>query len=98
MISVLVRLRIDSWDQFRAVHDDPEFTRIRLDTGNLSHQVLSQLDDPTDVVFWDTWSSPQDADDFYEGDRFVDSLGQMGASIVERINLEQTPASSISPH
>lgn len=94
MISVLVRLRADSWDRFRAAHDRPDSVQRRRENGNLSHQVFNQLDDPTDIVFLDTWSSPQDSDDYYHSDRFQQDLAEAGAETIEIIKLEETDASS----
>lgn len=95
MIAVLVRMRVDNWEQFRAVHDQPEVMAARREQGNLRHRVLSQLDDPTDVVYWDEWSSPQDADDYYHTDAFQELLRAMGGSVVEIIKLEDTQAAQI---
>lgn len=95
MIDVMVRLRVDDWNTFRRVHDEPGQMEVRLRSGNLSHRVLSQLDDPSDVVFLDSWSSPQDSDDYYHTDAFQDLLGAMGGSLVEMIKLEDTQAARI---
>lgn len=95
MIEVMVRLRVDDWDTFQRAHDEPAQMDARMEDGNLSHRVLSQLDDPTDVVFFDAWSSPQDADDYYHTDAFQDLLQEMGASLIEMIKLEDTQAASI---
>jgi quinol monooxygenase YgiN len=95
MIDVMVRLRVDDWGTFQRVHDEPAQMEARRQSGNLSHRVLSQLDDPTDVVFLDAWSSPQDSDDFYHTDGFQELLRAMGGSLVEIIKLEDTQAASI---
>lgn len=95
MIEVMVRLRVDDWDTFRRVHDEPAQMEARMQSGSLSHRVLSQLDDPADVVFFDAWSSPQDSDDYYHTDRFQDLLRAMGGSLVEIIKLEDTETASI---
>lgn len=95
MIDVMVRLRVDDWDTFQRVHDEAAQMETRLESGNLSHRVLSQLDDPTDVVFLDSWSSPQDSDDYYHTDAFQDLLQAMGGSLIEIIKLEDTQAASI---
>lgn len=97
MITVYVRMRVDDWQRFKTVHDaDTSVTR-RQRGGNVSHMVLSQLDDATDVVFWDSWSSPQDSDDYYHTDEFVRELEAMGAAVVEIIKLEETDAASFGP-
>lgn len=95
MIDVLVRLRVDDWDAFRRVHDAPGQMELRMQSGNLSHRVLSQLDDASDVVFLDSWSSPQDADDYYHTDMFHSLLDEMGGSLLEMIKLEDTQAARI---
>ncbi len=95
MIEVLVRLRVDDWDTFQRVHDDPAQMALRRESGNLSHRVLAQLDDATDVVFLDTWSSPQDSDGYYHTDNFQDFLSAMRGSLVELIKLEDTPAAQV---
>lgn len=97
MIEVMVRLRVDNWDTFQQVHDEPAQLELRRQSGNLSHRVLAQLDDPTDVVFLDSWSSPQDSDDYYHTDAFQNLLSAMGASLIELIKLEDTQASEINP-
>jgi quinol monooxygenase YgiN len=95
MITVLVRLRVADWATFEAAHDDPRRLALRRDGGNVSHQVLSRLDDPTDLVFWDAWTMPQDADDYYHSDRFNADLDAMGATLVEVVKLEETEAEDI---
>lgn len=96
MITVLARLRAESWDRFRAVHDSPQALQRRRDHGNLNHHVLNQLDDATDIVYLDTWSSPQDADDFYHHDAYEEELAAMGAQLMELIKLEETDAQAIT--
>ncbi|HZU11573.1 MAG TPA: hypothetical protein VFB58_01940 [Chloroflexota bacterium] len=95
MITVLARLRAESWQRFKAIHDRPASIQRRLDHGNLNHHVLNQLDDETDIVYLDTWSSPQDADDFYHTDAFEEELREMEAQLMELIKLEETDARSI---
>lgn len=96
MITVLARLRVDSWDRFKSVHDRQDHLRRRREGGNLSHHVLTQLDDVTDVVYLDTWNTPQDADDFYFDDRFEAELADMGATLIELIKLEGSDAGSFA--
>jgi quinol monooxygenase YgiN len=95
MITVLARMRVDDWNHFKSVHDQAERQQLRVRRGNLTHQVLNQLDDATDVVFLDTWSSPQDSDSYYHSDDFQRDLEEMGASLAELIKLEETDAASI---
>ncbi|MGH2448554.1 MAG: hypothetical protein ACRDFS_08125 [Chloroflexota bacterium] len=95
MITVLTRLRVENWDQFRHVHDEPRHMKLRRERGNVTHHVLSQLDDVTDVVFLDTWGSPQDANRYYFSDDFERSLDEMNAALVELIKLEDTQAASL---
>lgn len=97
MITVFVRMRVDDWQRFKSVHDEDEAIARRTRHGNLEHTVLSQLDDATDLVFWDRWSSPQDADDYYHTDAFNQELDAMGAAVVEIIKLEETDAATIVP-
>jgi hypothetical protein len=88
MITVVARLRAASWDSFKAVHDTPEWqSRLRA-AGNAGHEVLTQLDDDTDVVFIDRWNYPQDADDFYFSDAFAQGITEMGGQLLEVIKLE----------
>ncbi len=95
MITLLVRLRVDDWERFLKVHDEPSRMGRRSDNGNLTHRVLSQLDDATDVVYLDTWTSPQDADDYYHTDAFQEELSAMGGAVMEMIKLEETDAAGI---
>jgi quinol monooxygenase YgiN len=95
VIVMLVRLRIDDWNTFHTAHDESSRMERRWRHGNVSHRVLHQLDDPTDVVILDAFSSPQDADDYYHTDAFQEDLQAMGASVVEMIKLEYTDAASI---
>lgn len=95
MITVMARLRAENWDHFKAVHDQPARLQLRRNRGNLAHFVLNQLDDFTDVVFLDTWSSPQDSDDYYHSDEFERDLRDMQAALVELIKLETSDAASI---
>jgi quinol monooxygenase YgiN len=88
MITVVVRLRAQSWDQFKAVHDTREWQARLRQAGNVSHEVLTQLDDPADVVFIDRWNYPQDSDDFYFSDAFAQGLTEMGGQLLEVIKLE----------
>lgn len=90
MITVFVRLRVDDWERFKMSHDQPRRMQLRQERGNLTHHVLSQLDDETDVVFLDTWSSPQDSDSYYHSDDFQQDLADMQAALVEIIKLENT--------
>lgn len=95
MITVLARLRVQSWERFKAVHDSPQQLLSRREGGNVTHRVLNQLDDPTDVVYLDSWSSPQDSDDFYHSDAFERTMSEMGAQLMELIKLEETDAGAI---
>lgn len=95
MIHVLARIRVDDWGRFKAVHDEPARLQLRRDRGNLSHAVLNQLDDDTDVVFLDTWSTPQDSDSYYHSDDFQRDLGDMQATLMELVKLETTDAASL---
>lgn len=95
MITVLARLRVENWEQFKSVHDEPAEVSVRQEGGNLWHRVLSQVDDPTDVVYLDTWSSPQDADDYYFSDHFEALLNRLQGALVELIKLEETGAAAI---
>jgi quinol monooxygenase YgiN len=95
MITVMVRLRAESWERFKRAHDAPHHIQRRRNHGNLSHAVLNQLDDATDIVYLDTWSSPQDSDEFYHSDEFHRELEQMGGDVIEIIKLEETDATSI---
>ena len=70
MITVLVRLRAESWERFQHAHDTPHHLQRRRNHGNLSPVVLNQLDDATDIVYVATWSSPQDSDEFYHSYEF----------------------------
>ena len=96
MITVMARLRVENWDRFKAAHDEPARLRSRHEDGNLSHRVLNQLDDPTDVVFLDTWDLPQGSDSYYHSDGFQRDLEEMGAALVELIKLEHTDAAELS--
>jgi quinol monooxygenase YgiN len=96
MIAVMARVRVASWDQFRQAHDAPSRVARRKSRGNLTHRVLNQLDDPTDVVFLDTWSSPQDSDSYYHSDDFQSDLVAMGGTLMEIIKLEETDATAIT--
>lgn len=88
MITVVARLRTGSWDSFKAVHDTPEWQGRLREAGNVSHEVLTQLDDDTDVVFIDRWNYPQDADDFYFSDAFARDVTVMGGQLMDVIKLE----------
>jgi quinol monooxygenase YgiN len=88
MITVMARLRAGSWDQFKGVHDSEDWQARLKGAGNVSHEVLTQLDDPSDVVFIDRWHYPQDADDFYFSDAFSQSVAEMGGQLMEVIKLE----------
>lgn len=95
MIIVMARVRVANWDRFKAAHDEPARLRVRQDRGNLTHRVLNQIDDARDVVFLDTWSSPQDSDSFYHSDEFQKDLADMRADLVELVKLESTDVSTI---
>jgi quinol monooxygenase YgiN len=96
MITVLARIRADSWDRFKAVHDEQRWQSRLEQAGNVSHVVLRQLDDQADVVFIDRWHYPQDADDYYFADAFMAELAEMGGQLVEIIKLEATDAAQRS--
>src|SRR5947209_3149458 len=87
MITVMARLRVANWDQFRTVHDEPRLQQRRREAGCLTHHVLAQLDDSTDVIYLDTWSTPQDSDDFYHVDTFYDELQELQAELMEIVKL-----------
>lgn len=88
MITVFARLRAASWEAFQSVHDSPDWqTRLRT-SGNVSHEVLTQLDDASDVVFIDRWNYPQDADDYYFSDAFAQGIADMDGQLMEVIKLE----------
>ena len=95
MISVLARLRVEDWDRFRSIHDEAAELSVRERGGNLWHRVLRQVDDPTDVVFLETWSSPQDADDYYFSDHVEALLNRLQGALVELIKIEETDCASI---
>jgi hypothetical protein len=97
MITVMARLRAGSWDQFKAVHDSPEWQMRLHEAGIVSHEVLSQLDDASDVVFLDRWNYPQDADDFYFSDAFAEGIKQMDGQLMEVIKLETADATQKQP-
>jgi len=92
MITALVRIRAESWEQFKSVHDRPHWQDRLKRAGNVSHVVLRQLDEQADVVFIDRWHFPQDADDYYFSDAFSQEVGEMGGAIIEVIKLEATDA------
>ena len=95
MITVMARLRVDDWNHFKAVHDEPARLQLRRDRGNISHQVFNQLDDATDVVFFDIWDDPQGSDSYYHSDDFQRTLADMGATLIELIKLERADAVTI---
>jgi quinol monooxygenase YgiN len=95
MVTVLARIVLDNWDRFQAAHDEPFRMEIRRERGNLTHHVLNQLDDVDQVVFLDTWSSPQDADSYYHSDEFQRDLADMGGTLQELMKLEETAAGAI---
>lgn len=88
MITVFVRLRAGSWEAFTAVHDAPEWQARLRSAGNVEHEVLTQLDDASDVVFIDRWNYPQDADDYYFSDAFTAGIAEMDGQLMEVIKLE----------
>jgi len=96
MITVFARLRVDRWNHFREAHDGTEHLRLRRERGNFSHHTLQQLDDPTDVVFLDTWGTPQDSDSYYHSDDFQRHLVEMDATVVELIKLEHAGTEDIA--
>ena len=95
MITVMARLRTEDWDAFKAAHDEPARLQLRRDRGNLSHQVFTQLDDATDIVFLDTWDDPQGSDSYYHSDDFQRDLTDMGATLMEIIKLERADVVTI---
>ena len=95
MITVMARLRTENWDAFKAAHDEPARLQLRRDRGNLSHQVFTQLDDATDIVFLDTWDDPQGSDSYYHSDDFQRDLTDMGATLMEIIKLERADVVTI---
>jgi len=97
MITVMAQIRVEDWSHFKAAHDEEARLRLRRDRGNISHTVLNQLDDETDVVFLDTWSSPQDSDSYYHSDEFGRDLEDMRATLIQIVKLERTHAASIQP-
>lgn len=96
MITVMARLRADNWERFKAEHDRPNHLQLRRDRGNRSHHVLTQLDDSSDVVFLDTWNTPQDSDSYYHSDDFQRHLDEMGGTLVEIIKLEHSGAAHLA--
>jgi hypothetical protein len=67
------------------------------EAGIVSHEVLSQLDDASDVVFLDRWNYPQDADDFYFSDAFARGVEEMGGQLMEVIKLESAAETEKPP-
>lgn len=96
MITVMAQIRAEDWDHFKAVHDQPARLQLRRNRGNISHTVLNQLDDQTDVIFFDTWSSPQDSDSYYHSDEFQRDLADMRATLIQIVKLERTDAQSLT--
>jgi quinol monooxygenase YgiN len=88
MITVFVRLRAASWEAFTAVHDTSQWQARLQAAGNVSHEVFTQLDEASDVVFIDRWNYPQDADDYYFSDAFAQAVTEMDGQLMEVIKLE----------
>lgn len=97
MITVFVRLRAASWEAFTSVHDTPDWQARLRAAGNVSHEVFTQLDEASDVVFIDRWNYPQDADDFYFSDAFARAITEMDGQLIEVIKLESAADTQKAP-
>jgi quinol monooxygenase YgiN len=90
---VLILHKVDDYESWKKVFD--QAAGIRKAAGERSYQVLSHENDPNQVVHFSSWTSIDDAKQFFESPELVQIRLEAGVKSPEFIYLNQLESGTL---
>lgn len=84
MTHVLIRHRVDSFDDWKAVFEN--FADVRKSSGELSYQVLRKDEDSENLYLLFEWDTTDNAREFLESSRLKETMEKAGVTEAPEIH------------
>jgi quinol monooxygenase YgiN len=90
---VLIIHEVEDYESWKKVFDDA--SDIRREAGERSYQVLKYENDPNKVVHFSSWTSIDDAKQFFESPKLVRIRAEAGVKSPDFIYLDQVESGAL---
>lgn len=86
MKNVLIIHEVENYDNWKKIFDNA--SQIRKEAGELAYQVLKFEKDPNKIVHFSSWTSLENAKNFFESPKLIEIRKKAGVKSPEFIYLE----------
>jgi heme-degrading monooxygenase HmoA len=87
VVYVIARLKLESYDKWKPVFDERK--TLRKEAGSKEALLLSNFDNPKEIVIFFDWENMESARKFFESESLKKALQKGGAKLTETTYLEE---------